>query len=160
MKAIKTILFLFVIFTFIQCNKDAKVEPIVRVIPNGTYQFSYKTKYGQGFFLYKIIDNKIYGFLKRRDICFSKVAGELKLFDDSVRISSLLRQKPTDENTCIYYNEIYGGDTSILHLFDIEIYKDNNLRPALKGNLYYLSPSPQIIMHNFGSFNLTYTPNQ
>jgi hypothetical protein len=160
MRGIKFIAFAIVVFSLLQCNKDNELQPISHILENGVYQFHYqKSSGGQGFPLYYVKDNKIFGNYNRVLLCMDRIAGELTYINNSVLVPYLLWQDSYYGNKCAFYNDKFGGDTLIFHLYNIELFKDNNLRNALRGEFYYTNPFPDH-RQTKGSFSFTYTPIQ
>ena len=46
-----------------------------------------------------------------------------------------------DSDPCYFYTDLIGGDTFVLHFFNITQFTDKNSKKGLKGDFYYLVPS-------------------
>ncbi|MDP3927394.1 MAG: hypothetical protein Q8R57_00070 [Bacteroidota bacterium] len=158
MKAIKTILFLFVIFTFIQCNKDAEVEPIVRILPNGKYSFS---DGGGASLKFYLLDNFLYSYhTGENEFCFEKPAGQIFKIGDSVFLPTLFFHGYYSNKKCMFSQEYFGGDTFVYHLSRIHYFQNNNSMNGLKGSYFYNVQSGLPFSKYEGTFILNFISNQ
>jgi hypothetical protein len=134
-------LFLFLV----QCNKDAKIEPIVRLLPNGDCGISLNTgPRSTSVHRFYLKDNFIYPVLydpltyKITSICFSRIAGYLYLDKyDSVRITPI-KMKLNNGDPCSFLSDIHGEDKYELHFSNISSgISYVGSRKYFSGNFYY-----------------------
>ena len=145
MRILKVIAWVCMPLFFVQCHKDAKIEPIVRILPNGSCYILLNTgPRSNSSRHYYMKDNIIYPVLYNSfkneitSICFSKMAGYLYLDKyDSVRISPI-KMKLSNGDPCSLMSDIHGEDTYELHLSNISSGISNiGSRKYFSGNFYY-----------------------
>lgn len=156
MKGINIICFLFFVIIFSQCNKDSKVEPIVRVLPNGKYYFHLLDG---GWHNYYILDNKIFNNY-RDTICYTREAGYLYQSEDSIIIPFLHVENSSSLSPCDFMNDKYNGDTLIYHLTEITFFTDHYNHKGIKGEYFIRMPSKSPFLKYEGSFVMGFKPNQ
>lgn len=131
-------------FFLVQCNKDAKIEPIVRLLPNGDCIITLNTgPRSTSWNRFYLKDNVIYPVLhdpmtnKITAICFSRIAGYLyRDKSDSVRITPI-KMKLNNGDPCSFLSDIHGEDTYEIHTSNLIVAKNYNFKTYFSGNFNY-----------------------
>jgi hypothetical protein len=154
MKAIKTILFLFLIFSIFQCNKDAKIDPIENILPNGNYGFKYTSQFGVPvYFNYDIIDNNLYVRINDT-FCYERIAGHVyKDKNGFIKLSKLHIQGHSSLYPCAFSNDKFFGDTEVIVFNNIISKTDIHGNIELKGDCNIIMPSGLPFERLYGPFN-------
>lgn len=161
MKGFKLFLLVFFIFNFIKCNKDSKVKPFERVLPNGKYFLHSKScEDCNGTTYYYIQDNILFALrrISSDSICLTRKAGEIfKNSNGEIAFSPLNMATTNSNDPCVFASDIYGGDTMIFHLSNISQEISNLGVNYIKGNFFMRMPSGLPFENQEGLFTLGIT---
>ncbi len=149
------LLFSFLLF-FFQCKKDKKSDVQANLLPNGKYILYLEEDSQSHSSCYYYLENDIFYVLRRYTqdtICLSRKAGELFLNTSGELVLTPL-QMGISSNPCVFANDLYGGDTMVIHLSNITEATSNFGKKYIKGDYYNLVRSGLPFSISEGIFTL------